>query len=133
MRWKRGLRRVRNIRVGIRERSEFKLVERKKIAHGVSLGKLRDPRSPGTGRKTAPPPSSAPYGALWHTPYPHGSRHGLFFFALRAGKSFLRAYYARIRESDFGYELREFRANSPHRTFQAPAPSSPCGGRIVIA
>src|ERR1017187_5445595 len=51
MRWKRELRRVRNIRVGIRERSEFKLVERKKIAHGVSRGETARSTKPRHGAK----------------------------------------------------------------------------------
>src|ERR1017187_7837269 len=51
MRWKRELRRVRNIRVGIRERSEFKLVERKKIARGVSCGETARSTKPRHGAK----------------------------------------------------------------------------------
>src|ERR1017187_1426461 len=44
--------------------------ERKRIAHGVSRGEAARSRSPGTGRKIATAPSSAP-GALPLTPHSH--------------------------------------------------------------
>src|ERR1017187_4756361 len=51
MRWKRELRRVRNIGAGIRESPEFKLVEQKKIAHGVRRGETARSTKPRHGAK----------------------------------------------------------------------------------
>src|ERR1035437_4138282 len=61
---------VRDKKVKIPECSESKLVERKKIAHGVSRGETARSRSPGTGRKIAAAPSCRPLpGALPLTPW----------------------------------------------------------------
>src|ERR1039458_4932404 len=79
MRWKRELRRVRNIRVGIRERSEFKLVERKKIAHGVKpWGNCEIHEAPARGerprRRHLPPPT----GLCGTRPIPMARAMGYF-------------------------------------------------------
>src|ERR1035438_8917831 len=80
--------RVRDIRIGVLECSEITLVERKKIAHGVSRGEAARFTKPRHGAKDRGSAVFRPLpGALGHTSHPHGSRHGLLSFALRAGKA----------------------------------------------
>src|ERR1035437_9213330 len=94
------------------------------MAQAVGNGETREAPARGERlwRRYLPPPA----GALGHTPHPHGSRHGLFSFALRAGKASLRTRYARITAYSFG--IGHPATFMTHTRSISSRPSSACAG-----
>src|ERR1035437_5828106 len=108
------------MRVGIRERSEFKLVERKKIAHGVSRGETARSTKPRHGAKDRSVAIFRPLRGLCGTrPIPMARPWAIFFRP--AGWKSVLAYSLRTDGHVFLRNLQSRCFHVPHPRRRRPA------------